>query len=617
MYLHDPADPSSLSNNAVGKLFIDHTGKMWLATWDGFDCFDPNTGRFAVYKRDWQSRTESYYDIAEDQKGGLWLGGTSGLQHFDPATREFRAYEHNLNDPRSLSDNRVTSVHIDRSGTVWAATQNGLDKLDRDSGMFTQYYVKDGLPSNRVHCILEDERGDLWMSTNKGLSRLDSVTKTFKNYSASDGLPGMDLTGWLTCFRSPTGEMFFGGFSGATAFYPDRVVDIPYVPPIVFTDFRLSGHSVEVGPGSPLKKSINYAENLTLTHTQNTFSLEFAALDYSNLSSNRYRYRLDGLDSQWNEAPADQRVVNYTALPAGKYTFHVEMATGQSGWSASGATLHIEVLPPWWGTWWFRTTCAALIVLIGFAAYSYRMHQIAQQFEMRLEERVSERTRIARELHDTLLQSLHGLLLRFQAARNMLPRRLEEAMESLDGAIMRTEQAIAESRDTIKDLRSERIAPADLAELLTETGRELESAGDSNGNPPVFRVTVEGQRQALAPALQEEVYRIARELLRNAFRHACAQRIEAEIRYDSHLLRVRIRDDGKGMDPRVLREGGHPGHWGLPGVRERAQRVGAKVDFWSEAEVGTEVQLTVPGTIAYNLPGDRTGFWRFRRPKAS
>jgi signal transduction histidine kinase len=264
--------------------------------------------------------------------------------------------------------------------------------------------------------------------------------------------------------------------------------------------------------------------------------------------------------------------------------------------------------------WWFRTTCVGFFVLIAFAAYSYRMHQMARQFGLNLEERVNERTRIARDLHDTILQNLHGLMFRFQAARNMLPKRPQEAMKALDGAIMRTEQAIAESRDAIKDLRSERDTPTDLAELLTETGRELENAGDANGNPPVFRVIVEGQRQTLAPALQEEVYRIARELLRNAFRHARAQRIEVEIRYDSHLLRVRIRDDGKGIAPTVLKEGRH-GHWGLPGVRERAQRVGAKVDFWSEAGMGTEVQLTVPGAVAYKV-SERTGFWGIGRVKA-
>jgi signal transduction histidine kinase len=250
-----------------------------------------------------------------------------------------------------------------------------------------------------------------------------------------------------------------------------------------------------------------------------------------------------------------------------------------------------------------------------WALYQLRLQQLQGQFNMRLEARVGERTRIARELHDTLLQSLHGLMFRFQAARNMLPRRPEEAMQALDGAIARTEQAIAESRGTIRDLRSEQVAQSDLAELLTAIGQELAAFEDANRDGPVFRVIVEGERRRLSPILQEEVYWIARELLRNAFRHASAHRIEAEIRYENHLFRLRVRDDGKGIDPKVLQAGGCAGHWGLPGVRERAQKLGGRLDFWSEAGAGTEVQLTVPAAVAYENSRDGAGSRLFRKAK--
>src|SRR5713101_1056354 len=361
-YVHHRNDPSSLSDNTIIRIFIDRAGRMWLATWNGLDRFDPSSGQFAVYKRDMQSGAEYYFDIDEDRNGGLWLGGTSGLQRFDPATGKFTGNEHKLGDPNSLSDNRVTSVHIDHSGTVWAATESGLDKLNLESGTFTSYYTKDGLPSDRVNCILEDQRGNLWISKNRGGSRVDPVAKKFKNYSTADGLPGMDFTGWLTCFKGPTGRMFFGGFSGATSFYPDRVVDSAYVPPVVFTDFRLFGQPVEVGIGSPLKKSISYADNITLSHQQSTFSVEFAALSFSDTTVNRYRYKLDGVDPQWNDTGSDQRMVNYAGLPAGGYTFHVQTATGQSDWGLPGATLHIQVFPPWWRTWWFRAIVAAALL---------------------------------------------------------------------------------------------------------------------------------------------------------------------------------------------------------------------------------------------------------------
>ena len=377
-YRHDPADPSSLSDDTIVQLFFDRHGVMWLATWNGLDRFDPASNNFVTYKRDVQSKAEPYFDIAEDKNGTLWLGGNSGLQHFDPATGAFAGFQHKLNDPQSLSDNRVTSVHIDHAGNIWVATHSGLDRLDPQSGTFTTYYEKDGLPSNRAHCILEDRRGDLWISTNRGISRFHPSAKTFKNYSVADGLPGMDMTGYRACFESSTGEMFFGGFSGATSFYPDRVVDNLTIPPIVFTDFRLAGHSVAVGEGSPLKKSINYTNQLTLSHQQNNFSVEFAALSYSS-PTNRYRYRLDDLDIQWNEVGGDQRIVNYTSLLPGRYTFHVQAATGQSDWSASGAILYIQVLPPWWSTWWFRAAIATLSIALLWGGYQWRIEQLRRQ----------------------------------------------------------------------------------------------------------------------------------------------------------------------------------------------------------------------------------------------
>jgi signal transduction histidine kinase/ligand-binding sensor domain-containing protein len=382
-YVHHRNDPSSLSDDTIIRIFVDRAGRMWLATWNGLDRFDPSTEKFSVYKRDMLSGAEYYFDVDEDRNGGLWLGGTSGLQRFDPATGKFTGYEHKLDDPNSLSDNRVTSVHIDHSGTVWAATQSGLDKLNLESGTFTTYYTKDGLPSDRVNCVLEDQRGNLWTSTNRGVSKFDQVAKTFKNYSMADGLPGMDFTGWLTCFKGPTGRMFFGGFSGATSFYPDRVVDSTYVPPIVFTDFRVFGQPVEVGIGSPLKKSISHADNITLSHRQSTFSVEFAALSFSDTTTNRYRYKLDGVDPQWNETGSDQRMVNYAALPAGDYTFHVQTATGQSDWGLPGATLHIRVLPPWWLTWWFRTIVAAGLVFLVWGLYHIRVRSIKQHYRER------------------------------------------------------------------------------------------------------------------------------------------------------------------------------------------------------------------------------------------
>jgi signal transduction histidine kinase len=224
------------------------------------------------------------------------------------------------------------------------------------------------------------------------------------------------------------------------------------------------------------------------------------------------------------------------------------------------------------------------------------------QLTLRFEERLAERTRIARELHDTLLQSFQGLMFHFQAISNSLPP--GSAKEALDKALDRADQAIAEGRDAIQNLRGSTTVANELAQALVTVGEEL---GDSReGSSAKLRVCVEGAARELHPNLRDDIYRIGREALRNAFCHAQATKIEAEITYDDRFLRLRIRDDGKGIDPKLLGTG-RVGHWGLPGMRERAQQIGGKLEMWSEVGAGTEVELRIPGSIAYGTSTGRSG----------
>jgi signal transduction histidine kinase len=251
------------------------------------------------------------------------------------------------------------------------------------------------------------------------------------------------------------------------------------------------------------------------------------------------------------------------------------------------------------------SSVAAFLVLL-WALYQLRLHQVARQFNIRLEERVSERTRIARDLHDTLLQSFHGLLLRFQTVSNLLPT--GEPKQKLDSAIDQAAQAITEGRDAVQGLRSSTVETSDLALALNVLGEEL-AGHKSNPNSAEFHVAVEGTPRTLHPILRDEVYRIAGEALRNAFRHAQAQRIEVEIRYDERQLRLRVRDDGKGIDPKLLSEDGRAGHYGLHGMRERAKVVGGKLAVWSELDSGTEVELSIPASHARETSAVRHRSW--------
>jgi signal transduction histidine kinase len=575
--------------------------------------FDAATERFITYKPDQQGNNFFYLQLVEDQEGILWLGSEfAGLQRFDPATGKFTVYLHDLSRSDGLSDNRVNSVYFDHSGAMWVGTQNGLDKLDRKAGTFTVFTARNGLAGNAVGCVLEDDHGLLWMSTNSGISSFSPLTERFANYTVADGLPGPDLTGWGACFKSPEGEMFFGGFSGPTAFFPEKVGDHPNIPPIVLTDFRLFGTPVELKRGSPLTKSISYTDAITLSHKQSVFSIGFSALSYFNAATNRYRYKLEGLDHQWNEVGSDQRLASYTTLPAGIYTFHVQGATSRGAWSEPGAQLRIEILPPWWDTLWFRVICGIAAVLTLWGLYHLRVQQLVREYNMRLDERVNERARIARELHDTLLQSFQGLMLRFQTAGEMLPARPLDAKKAIEGALDRADEAISEGRDAITDIRASTLASRDLEKSITALMTNLsEELAAGSGRSVTFRVLVEGAPRTVRPTLQDEIYRIAQESLRNAFRHAQAGHIETEITY-GESLRLRFRDDGKGIDPSVVEHGGRSGHWGLPGIRERAKQIGAQLAVWSELGAGTEVELNIPGSIAYEASPTRPRFRLFR-----
>jgi signal transduction histidine kinase/streptogramin lyase len=606
-YRHDPADPYSLSDDIVSRLLVDHSGTLWVATGDGLNRFDAATEHFTTYKLDQQRRIQSYLDLVEDREGALWLGtDSSGLHRFDPATRRFTVYQHDVNRRDTLSDNRVNSVHFDRAGTMWVGTQDGLDKFDPKTRAFTVYMRPDGLPGNAVGCILEDDHGNLWMSTNNGVATFNPHSNSFKNYSTADGLPGPDLTGWGACSESAEGEMFFGGFSGATAFFPEKATDSAYVPRVILTDFRLFGIPVVAKRGSPLKRPINYTDAIILSHNQSIFSLGFSALSYFNAATNRYRYMLEGLDRRWNEVGSDQRFASYTTLPAGIYTLRVQAATSRGAWSEPGAELRIEILPPWWGTWWFKVSYAALPLLIGLAAYFYRLRQVERIISARFDERLAERTRVARDLHDTFLQTIQGSKLLADDALEPFadPIRMRRALERLSVWLAK---AMEEGRAALNSLRTTTTETNDLAEALR---RVTEDGLIPSSMAVTFSVI--GDAREMHPIVRDEVYRIAYEAIRNACLHSGASRLEVELIYADDLA-LCVGDNGTGIDPTIA-DRGKDGHFGLQGMRERAARIGGKLTLGSSSNSGTEIKLIVPGGIIFRkmMPARRFLFTKIR-----
>jgi ligand-binding sensor domain-containing protein/signal transduction histidine kinase len=586
-FVQNDQKPSSLSSQHVQRLLVDSSGRLWVATWGGLDLYRPETNDFEVF--DFHPRgKENFYSIAEAPNGTIWLGGNLGIERFDPRTLHVTNYLTGPDRLHSISDNRVNSIAFDSGGAAWIGTQSGLDKFNIQSGIFTHYNARSGLNGNVVSCILPDHKGQLWMSTNRGMSRLNLTSMQFTNYGPLDGLPGGDMSGWNVCSQSVSGEMFFGGFSGATAFFPDQVLESKYIPPIVLTDLKIHGVQVDADPSSPLSQSLFYSKHVQLSHEQNALSFGFTAIEFLDPRGSRYRFKLEGLDSVWTETDSEQRVASYVGLHPGNYMFRVQVATRRGPWSDPGIQLSINISQPWWNTRPVRFLYVLSAACLCWLVYKVRTIQIESWLKMRIEIKVNERTRIAREIHDTLLQSMQGIILRFQSIVYRLPPG-DSTRDSIEQTLDRAESALGEGRDAIRDLRSVPILPSELLKALHGAALEF-----SLSHPGVLSFRQQGFVRPLAAEDATEILHIGTEALRNAFRHSAAANVDVNINFSRRKTVFSFRDNGHGIPQTVLKAGGVPGHWGLLGMKERASKIGASLTINSSAREGTEIILVVP-----------------------
>jgi signal transduction histidine kinase len=326
-------------------------------------------------------------------------------------------------------------------------------------------------------------------------------------------------------------------------------------------------------------------------------SIDYTALSLVAPEKVRFKYKLEGQDPTWREVVND-REARYSNLAPGAYRFRVIASNNSGLWNEEGATLDFRIAPAYWQTVWFRALCVVAFVSFLWMLYWLRVRQLAREFDSRLETRVEERTRIARELHDTLLQSFNGVLLRFRTAHKLLTKRPDEARQVLESAIDEARSALIEGREAVQGLRSSVIETNELGEAIRTLTEEL-ADDTAHGRAVEVRLTTGGTSKPLRPLIRDEVYRIATEALRNAFRHSGASCIEVQLEYDARRFELHVRDDGKGIDPKLLSDEGLPGHFGLQGMRERAQSIGGKLTVSSGPGSGTQVALSVPATRAY------------------
>ncbi len=590
-------------NDTVNSLTEDTDHSIW-AIINGPQARLLRIDNFAVRQEFKPPQVSAAFTVIADPHGGIWLSLLDGrLMRYrngewqplsmDPLTRKYSRV------------GGIFNMSFDSEGTLWGAASGGV--VGYRSGNLQLLNERNGLPCAASYSTISDLHNDLWIQAQCGLMRIkkSELERWWKNpevvlevtdFTVTEGFrPGIPYS-HPAAVRSADGKLWYHNGSVVQMIDPDHLPDNTVKPP-VHLEQVIADHRIYEAQG-----------NLSLPAKTREVEFDYAGLSFTAPSKVLFRYRLEGYDTQWQE-PGTRRSAFYNDLGPGKYTFRVIASNNSGLWNQEGASLEIRIAPAYYQSNLFRAMCGAIFLALLWGLYLLRLRQMRQEFNIALEARVNERTRIARELHDTLLQSLHGLMLKFQAACNMLPRRPEEARQTLEKAISETEQAIVESRDAIQDLRSHPISEGNLASLLEAAGEELAAQDKNEVSPPGFRVIVEGEPLKLSSNLQDEVYRITHEVLRNAFRHAGAGQIEVEIRYDKSQLRLRIRDDGEGIDPEVLEENQRPGHWGLPGVRERAERIGSQLSFWSQAGAGTEVELTIPAAIAYESA--RTGH-RFR-----
>ncbi|HWF98000.1 MAG TPA: two-component regulator propeller domain-containing protein [Steroidobacteraceae bacterium] len=594
-YIAIPGVPGGEVNSIAG----DDAGNLWLSAQRSL--LHLRDGRL-VERLPWSvfgRHHNASVLLADPQRGGLWLGfwQGGGVSYFEDG--RVRA---SYGTAAGLSAGPVADLRLE-NGALWVATSGGLSRVAH--GRIATLTSRNGLPCDPAMWTLEDKQHSLWVYTACGLVQI--------------GRP--EVNAWIA---HPTGRVqarVLGPQDGvrlrstsATSFGPRAAIaadgkiwflsggGVQVLDPahIVFNSLPPPVHIERViADGKLYWRNLLGAAPATLRLPPRTRDLEidYAALSLVAPEANQFRYRLVGRDRRWYDA-GDRRLALYTDLPPGEYRFHVIGSNNSGVWNEQGAAIDFSIAPMFWQTLWFRIVCGATLVAVLLLLYWLRARQLALQFNRTLDARVQERMRIARDLHDTLLQSFQGVLLQFGAAVRLLAREPEKAREVLAGAIGQAGHAIREGREAVQGLRMSVEESSDLAAPIARLAKEL-AAERQGAAAPTVRVEVQGTVRPLHPIERDETFRIAAEALRNAVHHSQGTQIEVELRYDSREFRLRVRDDGRGTDPDILAQEERSGHFGLRGMRERAALAGGKLTLWSAPNAGMEVELIIPASRAY------------------
>jgi ligand-binding sensor domain-containing protein/signal transduction histidine kinase len=624
------AEKDGLTNTCVWALAQDHNDDLWIGSYNG-GLFRFRDGRFTQYSVAQGLASNVVLQIVVAQDNALWIATPDGLSHLKN--------EHftNYTTAQGLSSNHILSVHQDRAGNIWAATQAGIDRFAGDrfksfpspslsQGTSATRFAEDSLgdlytddlPKGisliqsgqltdvsddlNVMDMVESPHHDLWFSSKNGIIRiaLDDLKRAVADHNTPLDYALLNRTDGLNSTQSSAGIP-------SIAITPDEKLWVATVKGLAMIDlkqFSTSGNKpkVFVGEVAVDGKKQPAANQVVLPAGTHHVELHLSSVDLGSPEKARMQYRMDGVDSVWLDADVS-RTATYTALPTGRHVFHVR-ATGSDGkWDLGGIQYEVMQQPLFYQKPWFQLVCAAFLVAVLSVAYLARVSYIIRQTRIVLEARIAERERIARDLHDTFLQSIQGILLRFHASTQRLAKN-DRLRSEFEEVLEQSDAVMSQGRGLVSGLRMAPGAADDLPIAFVMAGKEFGAVSAT-----AYKVIVTGEPRKLNPLVYDETVKIGREALFNAYRHAKAAKIEAELDYTPSDLRMRFRDDGAGIDPGIMARGSRAGHYGLPGMRERAHKIGAKLDIYSRLGGGTEIELRIPAKVAYHPAKESRGHW--------
>ena len=634
--------PGVGATGSIGALFEDGRGRVWVSSSLGLFSFEPEatlpvraglparhvhgfaedaggtlwvsdltSGLFGLRGGDdaevvpWSTfGGESARALFADSSGGLWLGFVGGGVSRLENGRIQRTYT----SADGLGDGDVNNIHDDPDGALWVATEGGLSRIA--GSRVDTLDERNGLPCDAVKWSVEDDTGALWLQTNCGLVRVErdeldawisdpASTVDLIAYDASDGAVGYaDLGSYgPKVTKAADGRLWFAGFDGVGIVDPRALPSNPVPPPVHIEQIVADG--VTHAPPAVARLPAHVRD----------VSIEYTALSLGAPEKVAFRYRLEGRDDDWVEA-GNRRQAFYTDLPPGSYRFRVIAANDRGLWNEDGAAWAFSIAPAYYQTNVFRLAVVASVILGLTLLHRLRMRRVTAQLQARLQARLDERARVAQALHDTLFQGFASSSMQLHVVADEIAD--QGVRSKLTRVLQRMNWIIEEGRESVSGLR----VPDGDDDLESALARDAEHFKEERQVD--VRLAVKGNPRPLQPLARDAVYQISREALANTFRHARAKHVEVDVEYSRDELTVRVRDDGRGIAPPIVDEG-RPGHFGLPGMRERAEQMGAVLRLWSREGAGTEVEIHVPAKTAFPnaSPYSRDRWWRAREPRNS